>query len=131
MVSTVPGLRGLLNGLAHPIEGAASSFLVGMGDVGGLLCGELRAGDDVKKLGGLEIGAGDDGRGSGGTETSSDQSIQQSSTKPGELGGKGDIGRAKVADTGSLKGDRFCCSFERSSAHKAEVSWPGDGVSRI
>ena len=131
MVSAVPGLRGLLNGLARTTEGTAPSSLVGMGDVGGLLCREVRVGDDVKKLGGLELCAGEDGRGSGGTETSSDQSIQQSSTKPGELGGKGDMGRAKVADMGSKKRGRFCCSFERSSAQKAEVSWPWDGVSGI
>ena len=50
--------------------------------------------------------------------------------KPGELGGRGDIGRTKVGDAGPVKSsDEFGDSSEEPSVPGAENSvFPGGGV---
>lgn len=101
------GLRGLFNGLAYMIGGTAVSFPIGTGDVGGLISRDLRVGDDEKKFGGLEPGTGEDGRKDRGIGTSYEDSIEQLSVNPGELGGRGDIEPGEVADTGSAETDEF------------------------
>ena len=73
VVVAEPGLWGLFN--EWTVDGTAVRFSSGPGDVGGLLPRELR-GDEVKKLGGLELCTGEDGRGSEGTGTSSEYSIE-------------------------------------------------------
>ena len=62
-VSAASWLRVLFNGFLYAGEKVGSRLSVRTGDVGGLSFGKLRVGEDVKKLGGLEVGTGGDGRG--------------------------------------------------------------------
>jgi hypothetical protein len=124
-VSTTSRPRGLFSDLGYTVEKLC--FTEQAGEVGGLLFKELRVGEDMKKLGGLEVGTGEDSKGTPWTEKSSEKSTEQPSTQPGELGGRGDTGRAKATETGSVETGRASCSFERS-ARESEKSFPGDGA---
>ena len=69
----------------------------------------------MKKFGGLEVGAGVETGENGGIRVESKYSIE-SLIEPGELGGRGEAGRTKVADRDSSSSKEFCGPLEESSA---------------